>query len=104
MSKKNTKGLSSLRLPIKNKWFELIEDLQSPERKHEDVYQCLSFYGARFKKFGVNQMTLGYPKSTDKSRIMLFEHRGIEIRTGNLEWGAEQDKVYFVIMHGDVIA
>jgi hypothetical protein len=81
-------------------WNELIEDLANQNRKHEDVYQCLSFFGARFKKFDVNTMTLGYPKSTDTSRMKNFEHKGIEIRTGNPEWGAEPGKLYFVIKHG----
>lgn len=48
-------------------------------------------------------MTLGCPKSTDKSRIKEFEHKGIEIRTGNPEWGAEPGKIYFVILHGKEI-
>jgi hypothetical protein len=81
-------------------WNELIEDLANPNRKHEDVYQCLSFFGAMFKKFDINTMTLGYPKSTDNERILKLEHKGIEIRTGNPEWGADPGKLYFVIKHG----
>lgn len=81
-------------------WQELIEDISNPKRKHENVYQCLSFYGARIKKFTTNTMTLGYPSSTDTDRILIFEHAGIEIRTGNPEWGAEPNKLYFVIKHG----
>lgn len=54
----------------------------------------------KFKKFDYNIMTLGYPKSTDTERILKLEHKGIEIRTGNHEWGAEPDKLYFVILHG----
>lgn len=53
-----------------------------------------------FKLFATNTMTLGYPKSTDTERILIFEHAGIEIRTGNPEWGAEPNKLYFVIKHG----
>ena len=45
-------------------------------------------------------MTLGYPKGTDTERIVEFEHAGIEIRTGNPDWGAEPNKLYFVIKHG----
>ena len=56
-----------------------------------------------FKPFTTNIMTLGYPKSTDTSRIKVFEHAGIEIRTGNPEWGAEPNKLYFVIKHGKKI-
>lgn len=84
-------------------WRELIEDLANPNRKHEDVYQCLSFFGARFKKFDCNIMTLGYPKSKDTERILKLEHKGIEIRTGNPDWGAEPNKLYFVIKHGEIL-
>lgn len=80
-------------------WQELIEDLANPKRKHEDVYQCLSFFGVRFKKFDFNIITLGYPKHGDNHRILKFKHKGIEIRTGKPEWGAELNKVYFVVMH-----
>ena len=55
------------------------------------------------KRFTENIMTLGYPKSTDTDKILRLEHKGIEIRTGNPEWGAEPNKIYFVIMHGDLI-
>jgi len=55
------------------------------------------------KKFKTNTMTLGYPKSTDKERILKLEHKGIEIRTGNPKWGAEPNKLYFVIKHGKII-
>ena len=85
-------------------WQELIEDLANPTRRHEDVYQCLSFFGARFENFDSNIMTLDYPKSGDNERILKLEHKGIEIRTGNTEWGAEPNKIYFVIMHGSILA
>jgi len=48
-------------------------------------------------------MTLGYPKSNDTERILKLEHKGIEIRTGNPDWGAEPDKLYFVIKHGKIL-
>lgn len=56
-----------------------------------------------FKHFNQNIMTLGYPKSTDIERILKLEHKGIEIRTGNPEWGAEPNKLYFVIKHGVIL-
>jgi len=46
-------------------------------------------------------MTLGYPKKDDTERIIQFEHLGIEIRTGKPEWGAEPNKLYFVIKLGE---
>lgn len=53
-----------------------------------------------FKELEINMMTLGYPSKDDESRILRFKHAGIEIRTGNPEWGAEPNKLYFVIKHG----
>jgi len=53
-----------------------------------------------FKIFKTNTLTIGYPKSNDTERIIKFEHAGIEIRGGKHEWGAEPDKLYFVIKHG----
>lgn len=55
------------------------------------------------KKFESNVMTLGYPKKGDQSRVIEYEHKGIELRTGNPEWGAEPGKLYFVILHGNRI-
>jgi hypothetical protein len=94
------------KLPVQelgNVWQELIQDLGNPTIMHEDSYQCLSFFGAIFKKFDANVMTLGYPKSTDTQRILKLEHKGIEIGTGNPEWGAEPNKLYFIIKHGLII-
>lgn len=82
---------------------ELIEDLSNKKRKHKDICECLSFFGVRFKSFNCNIMTLGFPKSTDFSLILKLEHKGIEIREGNPEWGAEEGKLYFVIKHGEIL-
>lgn len=56
-----------------------------------------------FNKYEINKMTLGYPKLRDTERILKLEHKGIEIREGNQEWGAEEGKLYFVIKHGEII-
>ncbi|EKT4550385.1 hypothetical protein JE952_002027 [Flavobacterium psychrophilum] len=67
-------------------------------------HDYFDFGGYKFKnKFDTNIMTLGYPKSGDTERIIKLEHKGIEIRTGNPEWGAEPDKLYFVIKHGSLV-
>lgn len=73
-----------------------LEELKNPLN---DVILILKDYGIKFKNFSTNVMTLGYPKSTDESRILRLEHDGIEIREGNPEWGAETEKLYFVIKH-----
>lgn len=101
-----------LRLPLKNKWFEMTK----AGIKTEDYRELNDYWKSRltnqkahsrkpqskwiFKSFDMNTMTLGYPKSTDTDKILCYEHKGIEIRTGNPEWGAEPNKLYFVILHG----
>lgn len=48
-------------------------------------------------------MTRAAIKTEDEERILTLEHKGIEIREGNPEWGAESGKIYFVIKHGKII-
>lgn len=75
---------------------EIIEKL----KEGRSIWFIGDYYLHFLKPFHTNTMTLGYPKSTDTERIIRFEHAGIEIRTGNPEWGAEPNKLYFVIKHG----
>ena len=70
---------------------------------YKDLNHFFEYNNLYFKSFSLNIMTLGYPKSTDIERILKLEHNGIEIRTGNPEWGAEEGKIYFVIKHGNII-
>jgi len=58
---------------------------------------------AVYKDFATNIMTLGYPKSTDIQRILKYKHLGISIGYGKEEWGAEPNKLYFIIKHGELI-
>lgn len=64
---------------------------------NKDVNFMLKYHA---KIFETNIMTLGYPKAGDTERIIKLKHAGIEIRTGKIEWGAEPNKIYFVIKHG----
>jgi hypothetical protein len=122
-----------IHLPLKSNWFKLtkkrikLEDyrdltprycamflLLDGEKRSMRFWESLFLYkdpklilntftNITFKKFDQNIMTLGYPKKEDFERILKLEHKGIEIRNGNVEWGAEPDKLYFVIKHGDII-
>ena len=118
--------MANLQLSLKKQWF----DLTKSGIKTEDYREITPYWVTRlvnhfsnysnliyqphlvlagrssveFKKFDSNIMTLGYPKSTDSERILKLEHKGIEIRTGNPEWGAEPNRLYFVIMHGAILA
>lgn len=104
--------MTELRLPLKTKWFEMTK----AGIKTEDYREINEYWVTRlqrvngmkmpdnqFKHFDHNVMTLGYPKSGDPERTLRLEHLGIEIRTGNPEWGAEPGKLYFVILHGKII-
>ena len=105
----------NLQLSLKTKWFEMTRD----GIKTEDYRELTRYWYNRLveegicelepfkvlvvvkcEEFTTNTLTLGYPSKTDTSRIIKFEHAGIEIRTGNPEWGAEEGKLYFVIKHG----
>ncbi len=119
----------NLRLPLKTNWFEmtktgiktedyrelneywfnrLVDSIYDEKGRYNKktsffLYDRLDYFRFVFKHFDCNVMTLGYPKSTDTERILKLEHKGIEIRTGNPEWGAEPNKLYFVIKHGNII-
>jgi len=108
--------MKTLQLSLKKKWFDMTE----PDGKTEDYREINEYWTKRlsepcfyadanfvdgenyfkFKQFDTNTMTLGYPKSTDMSRIKIFEHAGIEIREGKPEWGAIPCGRYFVVKHG----
>lgn len=123
--------MKNLRLSLKTKWFELTragiktEDYREinhywikrlMSKRYNDLYPIeeeamgiINFPDPNFlvsnhsQKFDLNVMTLGYPKATDTERILKLEHKGIELRTGNPEWGAEPEKLYFVIKHGRIL-
>jgi hypothetical protein len=71
--------------------------------KNQDSINYIISECKGFKKFETNTMTLGYPKASDKERILKLEHKGIEIRTGNPNWGAKEGVLYFVIKHGSFL-
>ena len=81
---------------------DMCNDLNKCEDSEDIEFQLDNWY-LSFKEFVFNIMTLGYPKSTDSERILQLEHKGIEIRTGNPEWGAEPNKLYFVVLHGSFL-
>lgn len=85
------------------KWWRRWLDKMGEEYFYKVFQNELPYCGYDFVSFDTNTMTLGYPKSGDTERILKLEHKGIEIRTGNIEWGAELGKLYFVIKHGNII-
>lgn len=124
--------MANLKLSLTKQWFDLTKSGIKPEDyreitpywakrflKYNGKVMSTSFWASlligkeffemffediSFVNFDSNIMTLGYPKSTDYERILKLEHKGIEIREGNTEWGAEPNKLYFVIKHGAFLA
>lgn len=120
--------MKTLTLPLKRKWFDMTKAGIKPEDYREitpywikrlvdttkeptwginDFVREFEYHGNELKflekygkKFDYNRMTLGYPSyKNNPERIQHYPHAGIEIRTGNPEWGAEPGKLYFVIKH-----
>ncbi|KAA0126424.1 hypothetical protein FY557_17390 [Chryseobacterium sp. SN22] len=90
-----------------SEWEEACSDIRSACQSSSDFTEHLEYHldnwYLKFRSYTTNTMTLGYPKKGDPERTLSLEHRGIEIREGNPEWGAEPGKIYFVIKHGKII-
>ena len=89
--------------PMSQKWWERMFEIFQGDvidkinnSLENDLYQL--------KPFDHNIMTLGYPSHDQTDRIIKFKHAGIEIGYGNPEWGANPNKLYFIVKHGERIA
>lgn len=76
--------------------FEVMDGTQEEIKENIELF-------TKFKPFKVNTMTLGYPKSGDLDRIIKYKHEGIQIGIGTPDWGAEPNKMYFIIKHGESV-
>ena len=124
--------MENLQLSLKKQWFEMtksgikkedyreineywtkrlfrdvdkdeLQDLIKGLQEGRNIEWAGLFHLHFLKEFEVNIMTLGYPKSTDTERILKLKHKGIEIGYGKPEWGAEPNKLYFIIKHGAIL-
>ena len=83
-----------LTLPIKKKWFDMI---LSGEKK-EEYREIKPYYQVRLNEWaytGIHTILLrnGYSKSSPTLECECF----IEIDYGKEEWGAEPNKMYYVL-------
>lgn len=91
-----------LYLPLKKKWYEMIESGVKPE-EYRDIkpYWCKRLYKngdmttQEFKPYTHVTFSYGYTK-----RRMTFEIKNILLSFGNTEWGAPSDKLLFTIKLG----
>ena len=117
--------MKTLNLPLKAKWYELIESGQKTEEYREIkpywikrlcftrfnnpwVYcvtediclECLKDAGESWLAYPFDfvKFSYGYTK-----RTMTFKVKEIVIGQGKPEWGAEPDKNYFIIKLGEKI-
>lgn len=106
-----------LHLPLKKKWFDMIKAGVKKEEYREIKPRYLEMFCNTIKSYDVNKynefdvsfklrwdieydtivFTLGYPKSDDTERRLVFKHPHFRIGKGKPEWGAEPGKDYFVI-------
>lgn len=107
----------TLYLPLKEEWFRMIASgTKKEEYRHVNKYWSNRLvdhvlYNAPFKyvpmmfikPFTRVEFSLGYPKSDDWSRRMLFEIKCISIGRGNTSWGAPADENVFKIELGERI-
>ena len=108
-----------LHLTLKKKWFDMELSGEKPEEYREikdywidrlvtnapsgkDFFFMNPFEAPKpvFESFDIVRATNGY--GADKPSFDR-EFKGIEIRTGNSEWGATPGKKYFVIKLGEIL-
>ena len=99
--------MKTLTLSLKRKWFDMIKvGVKKEEYREINRYWIARLVAAMvpftgtvlsFKNFDSLVFTLGYPKSDDTERRLMFKNPRIRIGTGRPEWGAEPGKLYFVI-------
>lgn len=108
--------MKTLHLTLKKKWFDMIASGEKKEEYREvkffwaDRLMCgwPSRYGyieklnPDFKQFDAVKFVNG-GNFHSKHPSLTVKLDGIEIRTGNPEWGAEVGKEYFVIKLGEII-
>jgi hypothetical protein len=113
--------MKTLHLTLKKKWFDMIASGEKTEEyRYLSYFFCsrllLDYHRSNKVRFGGPEIdviesyetksfdtvtfTNGY--RSDSPKITL-EFKGIEISTGNPEWGAEPGKKYFVIKLGEKI-
>jgi len=93
--------MKTLHLNLHKKWFDMI---QSGEKK-EEYRELTDYWKTRMnnvKKECVGTITFSNGYAKDRRQIVV-ELLYISIRKGLLEWGAEKDKVYFVIHLGRIL-
>lgn len=93
----------TLYLPLKKKWYEMIESGEKPEEYRENkLYWCRRLYNdgdwrtSEFKDFTHVVFSYGYTR-----RRMKWQIKKILKKFGNPTWGAPEDKMVITIVLGE---
>lgn len=97
--------MNILHLPLKAKWYDMIESGVKPEEYREDKPYWRKRLMWRYVEYGITTyifkpythvcFSYGYTQ-----RTMTFEIESKSIGIGNPEWGAPTDKEVFIIKLG----
>lgn len=79
--------MKTLHLPLKAKWYEMIES----GVKTEDYREIKPYWTKRIGIMDAVKFSYGYTK-----RTMMFECRRITIGRGKPEWGAPAEDVFII--------
>ena len=95
----------TLKLVLKKKWYDLIEKGIKREeyREIKDYYTKRLFLKGtepKVRKFSYVTFYLGYQKNRPQ---MTFRIKSICVGKGRPEWGAEEGKLYYIIVLGERI-
>lgn len=98
-----------LHLTLKRQWFDMIASGEKKEEYREKKQYWINRLAERYTPcvlfepvhYDVVRFTNGYAKDAP---TMDVECRGIDIRTGKEEWGAEPHVYYFVINLGRILS
>ena len=92
-----------LYLPLKKKWYEMIESGEKPEEYREDkrywrrrLYKGVDWSTGEFKDFTHVVFTYGYTR-----RRMKWQIKKMLKKFGNPAWGAPTDKMVITIVLGE---
>lgn len=87
-----------LYLTLKKKWFDMI----ASGEKTEEYREIKPYWNKRLfnRKINVVEFSNGYGNFVPK---MMYHIIDVKIGTGNPSWGAEPNKLYYVIKLGDKI-
>ena len=77
------------------------EDILYDIKNGHDPYEVMKAYYSKFKSFDSVTFSNGYAKNRPQFTIEL---KGIEIKEGNTEWGAEPGKEYFTLKLGEFLS